>query len=71
MAVPLPSPADTNLDPPDPDEVRFISRGLSSAVRRNGALTELQTQVFEAVTEWLDRYVRDGAPLPDLEPRGR
>ena len=34
-------------------------------------LTEYRAEVFEAVTEWLDRYVRDGAPLPDLEPHGR
>jgi hypothetical protein len=24
-----------------------------------------------AIRDWFDRYVRNGAPLPDLEPHGR
>ena len=34
-------------------------------------LSEHRAEVFRAVREWLDRYVRDRAPLPDLEPHGR
>jgi dipeptidyl aminopeptidase/acylaminoacyl peptidase len=34
------------------------------------ALTGFRPEVDRAVTEWLDRYVRDRAPLPDLQPHG-
>jgi dipeptidyl aminopeptidase/acylaminoacyl peptidase len=34
------------------------------------ALSEFRPEVDRAVTEWLDRYVRDKAPLPNLEPHG-
>ena len=34
-------------------------------------LTEHRGEVNRLVDEWLDHYVRDGAPLPDLEPHGR
>ena len=34
-------------------------------------LSDYRAEVFRAVTEWLDRYVRDRAPLPNLEPHGR
>lgn len=65
MATPLPSPADTNLDPPDRDEVRFISRGLASAMRDGDQLTELQKHVFAAVTKSMTGFDVD---FHDLEP---
>lgn len=34
-------------------------------------LTEHGDEVFDQSRQWLDRYVRDGAPLPNLEPHGR
>lgn len=34
-------------------------------------LFEYRAEVHRATLEWLDRYVRDRAPLPDLEPHGR
>lgn len=34
------------------------------------ALAGFRPEVDRAVTEWLDRYVRDGAPVPNLEPHG-
>jgi dipeptidyl aminopeptidase/acylaminoacyl peptidase len=34
-------------------------------------LNEFRREVDEAVLAWLDRYVRDRAPLPNLEPHGR
>lgn len=34
-------------------------------------LTGFRAEVHRNVIEWFDRYVRDGAPLPDLEPHGR
>jgi dipeptidyl aminopeptidase/acylaminoacyl peptidase len=33
-------------------------------------LSGFRPEVDRAVTEWLDRYVRDRAPLPKLEPHG-
>lgn len=37
----------------------------------NHGLTEFRREVYREVLEWLDRYVRDRAPLPNLEPHGR
>ncbi len=34
-------------------------------------LSEYRGEVFRAVVEWLDRYVRDEASLPNLDPHGR
>lgn len=34
-------------------------------------LSEYRAEVFAEVAAWFDRYVRDGSPLPDLEPHGR
>jgi dipeptidyl aminopeptidase/acylaminoacyl peptidase len=34
-------------------------------------LTANSIEVNRLVLDWLNRYVRDGAPLPDLEPHGR
>jgi dipeptidyl aminopeptidase/acylaminoacyl peptidase len=34
-------------------------------------LSEHREEVGELATAWLDRFVRDGAPLPELEPHGR
>ncbi len=33
-------------------------------------LTGYRQEVHRAVVDWLNRYVRDGAPLPNLEPHG-
>lgn len=34
------------------------------------SLTEHRAESFGLMTEWLDRYVRDGAPPPNVEPHG-
>lgn len=34
-------------------------------------LTEYHREVHRAVVDWLNHYVRDRAPLPNLEPHGR
>ena len=34
-------------------------------------LTEYKAEVNRLVKDWLDKYVRDGKPLPNLEPHGR
>ena len=34
-------------------------------------LTEHRAEVDRLVRDWFDRYLRDGAPLPNLEPHGR
>ena len=34
-------------------------------------LSEYRAEVLRAVVEWLDRYVRDEASLPNMEPHGR
>lgn len=33
-------------------------------------LTEFRTEYDAAAHQWLDNYVRDGRPLPNLEPHG-
>jgi hypothetical protein len=50
MATPLPSPTATDLDPPGPDEVHLIARGMASAARDGDRLTGLQEAVFAALT---------------------
>jgi dipeptidyl aminopeptidase/acylaminoacyl peptidase len=34
-------------------------------------ITQYRAEVYRATLEWLNRYVRDGAVLPSLEPHGR
>jgi hypothetical protein len=54
MPTPLPSPDRTNLEPPHPDEVELLARGLFSAIAPANGPTELQhlliTAAFEAMT---------------------
>ena len=33
-------------------------------------LSEHEQELYRIMRDWLDRYVRDGAPLPDLDPHG-
>jgi dipeptidyl aminopeptidase/acylaminoacyl peptidase len=34
------------------------------------SLSEFRDEAYDQIRSWLDRYVRDGEPLPDLEPHG-
>ncbi len=34
------------------------------------SLSEYREEAYGQIRSWLDRYVRDGEPLPDLEPHG-
>lgn len=65
MPTPLPSPGDTNLEPPERDEVVFISRGLASAVDAGDGLTELQTSVLCSLTTSMTGFEVD---FTDLDP---
>ena len=49
MAVPLPTDAEVNLQPPDADEVRIVARGLLGAVAPADGLTALQKVLIRAV----------------------
>ena len=65
MPVPLPSSQDVDLHPPDADEVALIGRGLASAVRVDGELTELQRSVLAAMTRSMTGVEVDyTAPAP-------
>ena len=54
MPTPLPAPADTDLHPPDAEEVALLTRGVLSAVRPPAGHTEFQHLLigaaFEAMT---------------------
>lgn len=65
MPTPLPSPEHTDLEPPDDDEVQFISRGLKSACEPETGLTELQNVALMAVTKAMTGVDVD---FDDLEP---
>ena len=64
VPTPLPSPDRTNLEPPRPDEVELLARGMFSAIAPATGPTELQrlliTAAFEAMTGHL--------PTTDHEP---
>ncbi|HMD46327.1 MAG TPA: hypothetical protein VKG43_09215 [Acidimicrobiales bacterium] len=49
MPTPLPSPAATNLEPPEADEVALLSRGVVSAAGTPSGLTATQRALVEAV----------------------
>src|SRR5438105_11709683 len=49
MAVPLPTDAEVNLQPPDADEVRIVARGLLGAVAPADGLTALQKVLIRAI----------------------
>lgn len=67
MPTPLPHPQAPVLGPPDRDEVVHITRALSTAMRPEEGLTELQAQVLSAVTASMTGYEID---VDDLDPIG-
>jgi len=67
MAVPLPSDAEVNLQPPEPDEVGIIARGVMGAVAPPGGLTDLQKVLIKAIVHSMTGVIVE----PDeLEPIG-
>jgi len=65
VPVPLPDPADTDLVPPDRDEVAATARGVASAVSTPQGLTNLQRILLEAVFEAMTGHA---VHLEDVEP---
>lgn len=61
MPTPLPRTADTDLEPPDLDEVQIIARGLASATSGDAGLTELQESVLGALTKAMTGFEVDVA----------
>lgn len=62
MPTDLPAPDQTNLHPPDADEVAYIGRGVISAIEPPDGLTQLQGVLIEASFEAMTGY----PCLPDL-----
>ena len=66
MPVPFPTAETVNLHPPDADEVRFMSRGMVSAMAPPGGITELQQALLDGIV-----HEMTGIPVPhDPEPIG-
>ena len=66
MPTPLPTDADTNLHPPDAPEVELLARGIATAIRPEGGLTDLQTMLLDATFEAMTGvtvHVADLAPI--------
>ena len=62
------------LDSLDMSRLLFEARVPHRLIIFEGAdhsLTEFKSEKEAAVKEWFDRFVRDGASLPDLKPRGK
>lgn len=59
MPTPLPTEADSLLVPPDADEVRFLGRGVISAIRPPEGLSPLQTVLMEAMFDALTGHPID------------
>lgn len=67
MPVPLPDTTTVNLEPPDHEEVLFISRGLSSAAATEEGLTELQELVLAALTKAMTGFEIDFGSLESID----
>ena len=65
--TPFPPPERTNLQPPDRDEVEFLTRGVISAISPSTGPTELQYLLIEAAFEALTGH---GVSAADVEPIG-
>jgi dipeptidyl aminopeptidase/acylaminoacyl peptidase len=68
--------ADWRVDPRDSMDMAqalFATRRPFRLLLVEGAdhlITERRDEYFLAARSWLDRFVRDGAPLPELKPHG-
>ena len=64
--MPVPFPNDDAVPPPPPDaeEVRFLARGLASAVEPAGGLTVLQRTLLEATVSEMTGFSMDPNPEP-------
>ena len=67
MPTAYPTDDEVNLDPPGPDEVDLIARGVVTAVRGDGELTDVQRYVLSAVFESMTGVRVD---ISSLEPLG-
>jgi hypothetical protein len=56
VAVPLPTPEDTDLRPPGPEQAAVVSRGVAAAATPPGGLTETQRLVLEALVKAMTGY---------------
>ena len=63
----------------DPGETMSLARGLYDLRRpyrlimyegADHGLSEYRAEAYGQIRSWMDRYVRDLEPLPDLEPHG-
>lgn len=66
MPTPLPPAGTENLEPPDAEEVGFLSRGIASACRPDDGLTELQDLVLGALTHSMTGHQVDIATLEPI-----
>src|SRR5579872_7135191 len=67
MAVPLPTDAEVNHNPPEADEVRIIAQGVMGAVAPETGLTDLQRVLIRAIVHSMTGHIVE----PDqLEPIG-
>lgn len=65
VSVPLPAPEDTDLRPPDAEEVRVISRAFATAPAPPGGLSETQRLLIEACVPAMTGFPAtvDGSPI--------
>lgn len=68
MPVPFPSDDTVLLTPPDADEVAAVTRGVVSAVRTTGGLTELQDVLIRAQFEAMTGHRVDPADAEPVTP---
>jgi hypothetical protein len=67
--VPFPSSdAETNLEPPEPDEVLITARGIATAAAPSTGLTPVQRAVLGAHVESMTGVIVDLDTLPPLGP---
>lgn len=68
MPTPFPQPADTDLTPPDRDEVELLCAGVMSAITPPGGATELQQVLMRACFEAMTGHEVDPETATRVSP---
>lgn len=68
MPTPLPGPGEADLEPPDAGEVRFLARGVLSAIAPASGATELQSLLVASAFEAMTGHSVDPATVEPIDP---
>jgi hypothetical protein len=69
MAVPFPTEATVDLEPPQAEEVLHVARGVLTAVAPEGGLTRVQALCFRALSDAMTDTTLDLDAVTPIDPR--